>query len=257
MSVKKKITLTAIIAAVSVLASGCGKAMILENKASDIECNGNIISGAAFSKTEIKPAESIPDQTGSHQTTVVTSTTKAAASQQTKPETVQTTASSSETSYKENSYDEPSEETIYSIPDSTKPPVSIVETKTEPPATALQTTESTSQKPMPEPDSDSVPSSTDSLPVNSYTALNYSEVKGVWIWYSELYPILTGKSESQLRSGIGEYYDNCLSLGINTVYVHVRPFGDAIYKSDYFPWSKYCTGYIGEDPGYDPLNIMI
>lgn len=100
MSVKKKITLTAIIAAVSVLASGCGKAMILENKASDIECNENIISGVAFSKTEIKPAESIPDQTGSHQTTVVTSTTKAAASQQTKPETVQTTASSSETSYK-------------------------------------------------------------------------------------------------------------------------------------------------------------
>lgn len=257
MSVKKKITLTAIIAAVSVLASGCGKAMILENKASDIECNDNIISGVAFSKTEIKPAESIPDQTGSHQTTVVTSTTKAAASQQTKPETVQTTASSSETSYKENSYDEPSEETIYAIPDSTKPPVSIVETKTELPATVLQTTESTPQKTMPEPDSDSVPSSTDSLPVNSYTALNYNEVKGVWIWYSELYPILTGKSESQLRSGIGEYYDNCLSLGINTVYVHVRPFGDAIYKSDYFPWSKYCTGYIGEDPGYDPLNIMI
>lgn len=82
-------------------------------------------------------------------------------------------------------------------------------------------------------------------------------MKGVWIWYSELYPILTGKSESQLRSGIGDYYDNCLSLGINTVYVHVRPFGDAIYKSDYFPWSKYCTGYIGKDPGYDPLKVMI
>ena len=257
MSVKKKITFTAIIAAVSVLASGCGKAMILENKASDIECNENIISGVAFSKTEIKPAESIPDQTGSHQTTVVTSTTKAAASQQTKPETAQTTASSSETSYKENSYDKPSEETIYAIPDSTKPPVSVVETKAEPPATVLQTTESTSQKPMPEPDSDRVPSYTDSLPVNSYTALNYNEVKGVWIWYSELYPILTGKSESQLRNGIGEYYDNCLSLGINTVYVHVRPFGDAIYKSDYFPWSKYCTGYIGKDPGYDPLKVMI
>ena len=104
---------------------------------------------------------------------------------------------------------------------------------------------------------DNVPAATDNLPVNSYTALNYNEVKGVWIWYSELYPILTGKSESQLRSGIGEYYDNCLSLGINTVYVHVRPFGDAIYKSDYFPWSKYCTGYIGKDPGYDPLKVMI
>ncbi|MBR4305468.1 MAG: family 10 glycosylhydrolase, partial [Ruminiclostridium sp.] len=97
----------------------------------------------------------------------------------------------------------------------------------------------------------------DDMPVNNYTALNHEETKGVWISYFELYPILTGKSEEQFRNGIGEYYDNALSLGLNTVYVHVRPYGDAIYRSNYYPWSKYCTGYIGVDPGYDPLEVMI
>ncbi len=97
----------------------------------------------------------------------------------------------------------------------------------------------------------------DNLPVNNYTALNHSEVKGIWISYFELYPILTGKSEATFRQGIGEYYDNAVSIGINTVYVHVRPYGDSMYKSEYYPWSKYCTGYIDKDPGYDPLKVMI
>lgn len=261
MSVKKKIAFTAIAAAVSVMASGCGKALILENNPSEIERN-NIMSGVTVSKTEIKPAESIPEQTGTHETTATAAKTKAVSAQQTKPETAATTVIRTETSYDETSYDEPAEETHYDRtdsapePDSTDPPVSVIET--EPHETTSTTTESKVQEtPAPEPDNNSAPSLNDDLPVNSYTALNYSDVKGVWISYFELYPILTGKSESEFASGIGEYYDNCRSLGINTVYVHVRPYGDAIYRSDYFPWSKYCTGYIGEDPGFDPLDIMI
>ena len=35
------------------------------------------------------------------------------------------------------------------------------------------------------------------------------------------------------------------SLGMNRVIVQVRPFGDAIYKSKYFPWSKYISGKQG------------
>ncbi len=261
MSVKKKIAFTAIAAAVSVMASGCGKALILENNPSESERN-NIMSGVTVSKTEIKPAESIPEQTGTHETTATAAKTKAVSAQQTKPETAVTTVIRTETSYDETSYDEPAEETHYDRtdsapePDSTDPPVSVIET--EPPETTSTTTERKVQEtPAPEPDNNSAPSLNDDLPVNSYTALNYSDVKGVWISYFELYPILTGKSKSEFASGIGEYYDNCLSLGINTVYVHVRPYGDAIYRSDYFPWSKYCTGYIGEDPGFDPLDIMI
>lgn len=92
---------------------------------------------------------------------------------------------------------------------------------------------------------------------NSYRALNYSEVKGVWISYLELTSILTGKTESQFTASIRQVYDNCVNMGLNTVYVHVRSHGDAYYKSDYYPWSKYVTGTLGQAPSFDPLTIMI
>lgn len=144
--------------------------------------------------------------------------------------------------------------------------VSAVETDSVPQTVLPETPAPATQPPAtekPKPASSKKPSAAspavpqDDLPVNSYSALNYGTVKGVWISYFELYPILTGKTASQFRSGIGEYYDNALSLGINTVYVHVRPYGDALYDSEYYPWSKYCTGYIGEAPSFDPLKIMI
>ena len=231
MSVKKKTGIILLTAAAMVISGGCGKALVFDNEPQDTT-GGNIISGIPLTESKVKPALSIPEQTGSH-------TTAAATKKKT------------ETSPNEDSSaDEPSVDTSYDEPPVPDEEIPSVETVTSAAMTKKDVTV-TSKK------NDNVPAATDNLPVNSYTALNYNEVKGVWIWYSELYPILTGKSESQLRSGIGEYYDNCLSLGINTVYVHVRPFGDAIYKSDYFPWSKYCTGYIGKDPGYDPLKVMI
>ena len=242
MSVKKKVAFIAFAVAVSLIASGCGKALVLENEPSGTDRNDNIISGAPVSKTVIKPVESIPEQTGSHKTAATTAKTEV-------PATDEKPASSAE---------DFSDITDNDVPEDTYQPASTDDTKS-PETVATSTAAATTKKSgtsTPKPDNNYTPTRTDDLPVNNYTALNYNEVKGVWISYFELYPILTGKSSSQFRSGIGEYYDNCLSLGINTVYVHVRPYGDAIYKSDYYPWSKYCTGHIGEDPGYDPLEIM-
>ncbi len=91
----------------------------------------------------------------------------------------------------------------------------------------------------------------------SYTAVNYSEVKGVWISYIELSEILTGQSRDSFRKNISAVFDNCVDLGINTVYVHVRSHSDSYYRSELFPWSKYVTGTLGSDPGFDPLEIMI
>ena len=44
---------------------------------------------------------------------------------------------------------------------------------------------------------------------------------------------------------------------MNAVVVQVRPFGDAMYPSKYFPWSKYVSGKQGVNPGYDPLKYMV
>lgn len=92
---------------------------------------------------------------------------------------------------------------------------------------------------------------------NSYQAVNYSEIKGIWISYIELSELMQGQSESGFRGNIAEVFDNCVGLGINTVYVHVRSHSDAYYKSELFPWSKYVTGTLGSDPGYDPLTVML
>lgn len=86
--------------------------------------------------------------------------------------------------------------------------------------------------------------------MNGYQALNYSEVKGIWISYLDIMEMSSG-TENGFRSEIAAAYDNCAALGINTVFVHVRSHGDAYYNSDIFPRTKYMSG------SYDPLPIMI
>ena len=95
------------------------------------------------------------------------------------------------------------------------------------------------------------------IPSNEYIPLNYDEQKGVWISYIDLAPMLTGKTEKDFKNAFLQACENIKDLGCNTVYVHVRSFGDAYYKSDYYPWSKGVTGHIGEEPDFDPLSIMI
>jgi uncharacterized lipoprotein YddW (UPF0748 family) len=83
------------------------------------------------------------------------------------------------------------------------------------------------------------------------------EVRAVWISYLELNGLLTNQSKEQFTKNIRGVFDNCAAYGLNTVIVHVRPFADAIYKSQYYPWSYLCTGVEGVDPGFDPLAIMV
>ena len=83
------------------------------------------------------------------------------------------------------------------------------------------------------------------------------ETKAVWISYLEYQSIMQGKSKSQFTSNIKTMFGNLANDGFNTVFVHVRSHSDAMYDSDIFPWSVYCTGTEGKDPGYDPLKIMV
>ncbi|MGN1120293.1 MAG: glycoside hydrolase family 10 protein, partial [Oscillospiraceae bacterium] len=122
--------------------------------------------------------------------------------------------------------------------------------------TTVQTTAQTTSQTEAE-ISEEEPNQEFSYSPNSYAALNHSVVKGVWISYIELAEMLTGKSASEFRAAIGKAYDNCVSLGLNTVFVHVRSHGDAYYDSDLFAWSKYASGTFGKAPGFDPLDIMI
>lgn len=80
------------------------------------------------------------------------------------------------------------------------------------------------------------------------------EIKAVWISVYEYgFAGLDGKLVSKK---IDSMFENISALGLNTVFVHMRANADAVYKSDYFPWSEYCTGTQGAVPEYDPLALM-
>lgn len=83
------------------------------------------------------------------------------------------------------------------------------------------------------------------------------EMRAVWFSYLDFASLLTGQSKSGFSANIGEAFDNVAGLGLNTVIVQVRPFGDALYPSEIFPWSHVVTGTEGKDPGFDPLEIMV
>lgn len=81
-------------------------------------------------------------------------------------------------------------------------------------------------------------------------------LKGVWISYLEFLN-MDFSSRENFRGNIQQAFSNSKNIGLNTVIVHVRPFGDAFYRSSFFPMSHIITGRQGADPGYDPLAIMV
>ena len=82
------------------------------------------------------------------------------------------------------------------------------------------------------------------------------EFRAVWIAY---YDFVDSREYDKydFTAYVREMFDNAVSLGFNAVVVQVRPFSDAMYKSDYYPWSYYCSGQQGINPGFDPLKIMV
>lgn len=87
------------------------------------------------------------------------------------------------------------------------------------------------------------------------------EMRGVWVSsvYNLDYPSSPTTDPDKLKTEADEILDNCVKWGLNAVFLQVRPSGDALYKSDLFPWSKYLTGSVGTAPqdGFDPLEYWV
>ncbi len=79
-------------------------------------------------------------------------------------------------------------------------------------------------------------------------------VKGVWVATvaNINFPSKAGLSADQLKKEIDTIMDNTVQMGLNTVYFQVRPSGDALYPSDYYPTSAYVVKKQG-----DPLPLDI
>lgn len=86
-------------------------------------------------------------------------------------------------------------------------------------------------------------------------------VKGVWAatLYSMDYPSAPTKDAAALKADSDKLVADTVKHGYNALFLQVRPAGDAFYKSEIYPWSKYLTGSLGTAPegDFDPLKYII
>jgi uncharacterized lipoprotein YddW (UPF0748 family) len=101
-----------------------------------------------------------------------------------------------------------------------------------------------------------VPARVDSLPPQIQR-----EFRGLWIatvanidWPSRI-----GLSTWQQQSEMIAILNRAVELHANAVVFQVRPEADALYQSDYEPWSPYLSGTMGRapEPFYDPLAFVV
>ena len=84
------------------------------------------------------------------------------------------------------------------------------------------------------------------------------EMRAVWIYYNELsMRDVNGGTKEQFTEKAEEMTENIHDAGLNNVILQVRPFCDAFYPSEIFPWSAYLTGTQGQGVDYDPLEIFL
>ncbi len=87
-------------------------------------------------------------------------------------------------------------------------------------------------------------------------AVQTADYRAMWFSYLE-WPLLDTSNEQTFTESVTQVLDNCKEMGLNTIIVQVRPFADAIYPSELFPWSHLVTGVQGQAPAYDPLEIFV
>ena len=80
--------------------------------------------------------------------------------------------------------------------------------------------------------------------------------RAVWVSYLEWQQV-DFSSAGAFAADVGRMFDNIAALGATVVLAQVRPFGDALYPSAYYPFSHLCTGVQGQDPGFDPLALLV
>ncbi len=82
------------------------------------------------------------------------------------------------------------------------------------------------------------------------------EMRAVWVPFMDI-DMKSDCSIDKFENKIDDIIINAKNNKINTLIVHIRSHSDALYPSKIFPWSHLLTGLQGQDPGFDPLKIII
>ena len=81
------------------------------------------------------------------------------------------------------------------------------------------------------------------------------DMRGLWIPFMAL--TTEEKTEQNFKENFKNIVKQAKETGIDTLFVHIRPYCDALYPSEYYPWSHILSGEQGKNPGYDPLEFMV
>jgi len=70
-----------------------------------------------------------------------------------------------------------------------------------------------------------------------------AEMTAAWIPYFICSRLFAEADEAVCRSAVSDYLTKLRERGINTVFVHVCPFGESMYPSEYYPPAAECSGH--------------
>lgn len=86
-------------------------------------------------------------------------------------------------------------------------------------------------------------------------------MRGVWVSsvYNLDYPTTATTNAATLKAQADQILNGAVAMGMNTIFLQVRPSSDALYSSKIFPWSRYLTGKQGTAPSssFDPLAYWV
>ena len=73
------------------------------------------------------------------------------------------------------------------------------------------------------------------------------------------WPSSAGLTPDSQRAELRALLDHAAAVGLNAVILHVRLAGDALYPTQYAPWSAFLSGQsgVGPSPSYDPLEFAV
>ncbi len=83
------------------------------------------------------------------------------------------------------------------------------------------------------------------------------ETRGLWVTYMTLDVENEADKRAAFEKKLDAITNDAVKGNFNTLIVQVRPFCDAIYPSEFFPWSHIISGTQGVDPGFDPLALIV
>ena len=87
------------------------------------------------------------------------------------------------------------------------------------------------------------------------------ELRGVWVATVNNidWPSRRDLTVDEQKVELTRIFDRAAAMGLNAVFLQVRPMADAIYPASDSPWSEYLTGTMGRapEPAYDPLAFAI